>query len=74
MEEQYQSLFDYLKRPAGPDLGKAVAEHAKRLKVKPKSKEVSNPKYTGTVFMYPKSFLDGYFNPPLTNFNDDLPF
>jgi hypothetical protein len=67
MEEQYQSLFDYLKRPAGPDLGKAVAESAKQLKVRPKSKEVSNPKYTGTVLMYPKSFLDSYFRP-------DLPF
>jgi hypothetical protein len=67
MEEQYQSLFDYLKRPAGPDLGKAVAEHAKQLKVRPKSKDVSNSKYTGKVLMYPKSFLDGYFKP-------DLPF
>ena len=67
MEEQYQSLFDYLKRPAGPDLGKAVAESAKQLKVRPKSKEVSNPKYTGTVLMYPKSFLDSYFR-------SDLPF
>ena len=74
MEEQYQSLFDYLKRPAGPDLGKVVAENAKQLKVKPKSKDVSNSKYTGKVLMYPKSFLDGYFNTPLTNFNDDLPF
>ena len=67
MEEQYLSLFDYLNKPAGPDLGKAVAEHSKRLKVKPKFKEVSNPKYTGKVLMYPKSFLDGYFRP-------DLPF
>jgi len=74
MEEQYQSLFDYLKRPAGPDLGKAVAEHAKQLKVRPKSKEVSNSKYTGKVLMYPKSFLDGYFKPQPTDLDDDLPF
>jgi hypothetical protein len=67
MEEQYLSLFDYLRKPAGPDLGKAVAEHAKQLNIKPKSKDVSNPKYTGKVLMYPKSFLDGYFRP-------DLPF
>jgi hypothetical protein len=66
-EEQYLSLFDYLKKPAGPDLGKKVAEFAKQVKVKPKSKEVSNPKYTGTILMYPKSFLDLYFKP-------DLPF
>jgi hypothetical protein len=74
MEEQYLSLFDYLNKPAGPDLGKAVAEHSKRLKVKPKFKEVSNPKYTGKVLMYPKSFLDGYFKPQPTYVADDLPF
>jgi ribosomal protein L18 len=66
-EQQYQSLFDYLKRPAGPDLGKAVAEYAKKSKIKSITKEISNPKYTGKVLMYPKAFLDGYFRP-------DLPF
>jgi hypothetical protein len=65
MEEQYQSLFDYLKRPAGPDLGKAVSEHAKKSKIKSVTKVISNPKYTGKVLMYPKSFLDGYFRPNL---------
>jgi len=74
MEEQYLSLFDYLKRPAGSDLGKSVAEHAKKSKVKPTSKDVSNPKYTGKVLMYPKSFLDGYFKPQSTYVEDDLPF
>lgn len=67
MEEQYLSLFDYLKKPAGPDLGKAVAEHAKQHKIKLITKDISNPKYTGKVLMYPKSFLDGYFR-------SDLPF
>jgi hypothetical protein len=67
MEEQYLSLFEYLNKPAGPDLGKEVAEYAKTVKMKPKFKEVSNPKYTGVVLTYPKSFLDGYFRP-------DLPF
>ena len=67
MTEQYLSLFDYLKKPAGPDLGKAVFEHAKKVSIKPTTKEVSNPKYKGKVLMYPKSFLDGYFRP-------DLPF
>ena len=61
-EEQYLSLFDYLKKPAGSDLGKKVAEFAKQTKVKPKFKEVSNPRYTGTILMYPKSFLNEYFN------------
>jgi hypothetical protein len=67
MQEQYLSLYDYLNKPAGPDLGKAVAEHAKKSKIKSITKEISNPKYTGKILMYPKSFLDGYFRP-------DLPF
>jgi len=67
MQEQYLSLYDYLNKPAGPDLGKAVAEYAKKSKIKSVTKEISNPKYTGKVLMYPKSFLDGYFRP-------DLPF
>jgi len=66
-EEQYLSLFDYLKKPAGPDLGKKVAEFAKQAKVRSQTKEVSNPKYTGKILMYPKSFLDLYFK-------SDLPF
>ena len=65
--EKFISLYDYLGRPAGSDLGKAVAEYAKKSKIKSITKEISNPKYTGKVLMYPKAFLDGYFRP-------DLPF
>lgn len=67
MEEQYLSLFDYLRKPAGPDLGKAVALSAKAHGIETITKDVSNPKYTGKVLMYPKAFLDNYFRP-------DLPF
>ena len=55
------SLYDYLGHAAGGTLGKEVADAAARAKVGFETKEVSNPKYTGTIMMYPKYFLDEYF-------------
>ena len=55
------SLYDYLGRAAGPDLGKQVAIAAAKAGVKHKIREVSNPKYRGPIMLYPKSFLDLYF-------------
>jgi hypothetical protein len=71
MESEYLSLYDYLGRAAGGELGKAVADAASKAKVGFQTKEVSNPRYTGTVMMYPKFFLDEYFK---TDQTDDLPF
>ena len=65
------SLYDYLGKPAGKELGAAVHEYAKLSKIQMTMKEVSNPKYKGKVMMYPKSFLDQYFNVSQV---DDLPF
>ena len=59
------SLYEYLGRAAGSELGKAVAEAATRNKVHIDSHEVSNPKYTGKILKYPKSFLDIFFNKKL---------
>lgn len=59
------SLFDYLGQPAGQELGKAVAQSAAAQNIRIESKEISNKKYTGKVMMYPKSFLDSYFNTPI---------
>lgn len=59
------SLFDYLGQPAGQKLGKAVAQAATAQNIRIESREVSNKKYTGKVMMYPKSFLDSYFNTPI---------
>jgi len=64
MENEMMSLYDFLGRPAGGELGKQVAEAAAKAKVGFETKEVSNPKYTGKVMMYPKSFLEEYFSPP----------
>ena len=55
------SLYDYLGRAAGPDLGKQVASAAAKAGVKHEIREVSNPKYRGPIMLYPKSFLDLYF-------------
>ena len=74
------SLYDYLNRAAGSELGKKVAAEAGRLNIPIESKEISNPAYKGTILMYPKKFLDAYFNPPAPGprrpeaEEDDLPF
>lgn len=56
-----KSLYEYLGRAAGSELGKAVATAATKAKVKIDSHEVSNSKYTGTILKYPVSFLNEYF-------------
>ena len=55
------SLYDYLGRAAGPDLGKQVATAAAKAGVKSEIREVSNSKYTGPIMLYPRSFLELYF-------------
>ena len=55
------SLYDYLGRAAGPDLGKQVATAAAKAGVKSEIREVSNVKYTGPIMLYPRSFLNLYF-------------
>ena len=58
------SLYDYLNRAAGSALGKKVAAEAGKQGVLIETKEISNPSYEGKILMYPKQFLDNYFNPP----------
>lgn len=71
MEKTHYSLFEYLGKPGGKDLGKLVFEAAKRNNIKYTMKEISNPKYTGKIISYPKEFLDIYFE---TTQEDKLPF
>ena len=64
MEEQkpyMMSLYEYLGRAAGPELGKQVADTAVKLRETIQEQEVSNPKYTGKVKLYRREFLDEYF-------------
>mgnify|MGYP003649332111 CR=1 FL=1 len=60
-EETMLSLFDYLGKPAGSDLGKAVWRAARAAKIKPANREVSTKTYSGVILVYPKTFLDQYF-------------
>lgn len=56
------SLFDYLGTPAGTDLGKKVAAAAHQENVPMAARYVTTKTYKGKVMLYPKGFLDKYFN------------
>ena len=55
------SLYDYLGHAAGPELGQQVARAAAIANIKHEIREVSNTKYSGSIMLYPKSFLDNFF-------------
>ena len=65
------SLFDYLGRPAGSELGQRVAAAASRNKVKYETRHVSTKTYTGDVMLYPKNFLDNFFGGVNEGTNDN---
>ena len=69
--EEMISLYDYLGKPAGKELGANVYTAASNKKVPCTIREISNPKYKGKVMLYPKWFLDDYFKVSQV---DDLPF
>lgn len=67
---EYQSLYEFRGHAAGKmGDGKRVYKEAKRRGVEVRSQEVDNPKYKGLVMIYPKSFLNKYFNKPGWEFN-----
>ena len=70
---EYLSLYDYLGRAAGEKLGAEVASSAKSQGIEIKTRQISNPKFEGTVFLYPKDFLEFYFRKPDSNQMEDLP-
>ena len=55
------SLYDYLGRAAGPDLGKQVAIAASKAGIKSEIREVSHVGYKGPIMLYPRQFLDNFF-------------
>jgi len=55
------SLYDYLGHAAGPRLGQQVAKAAAANSIKFETRQVSNPKWKGSIMLYPKSFLDQFF-------------
>ena len=60
---QYVSLYEFLGRPAGMELGEKVFRKSKEQDIVVYTRKVSNPKYKGTVALYPRNFLEIYFKP-----------
>ena len=77
---EYLSLYDYLGKAAGEKLGKEVKQEADKQGILSQTREVSNPKYTGKVMLYPEGFLKEYFQAKQDDVistwddDDDLPF
>jgi hypothetical protein len=69
----YLSLYDYLKKAAGEELGLEVAAEARKQGIKTQTRQISNPKFTGEVLLYPKDFLEFYFREPDPLSLEDLP-
>ncbi len=69
---EYASLYEYLGRRAGMDLGQQVFKAAKEKRIRCKTQEVNQGGYSGKVMVYPISFLQEYFTQPTTN-NDNYP-
>ena len=65
------SLFDYLGRPAGSELGQRVAAAAMENFVKMETRHVSTKNYTGDIMLYPKTFLDQFFSGVNEGTNDN---
>jgi len=55
------SLYDYLGRAAGKELGGKVFRTAMALRETVEERPISNPAYTGNVHLYRREFLDEYF-------------
>ena len=68
---QMMSLYEYLGKAAGAELGKEVAQYAMALRAKIDKREVNTSSYKGDVLLYERQFLDQYFGFPK---DDNLPF
>jgi hypothetical protein len=64
MQTNMLSLYDYLGRAAGKNLGLEVAVYARQQNTKIETRQISNPVYTGTVNLYTEDFLLSFFNNP----------
>lgn len=86
--ENYLSLFDYLGRAAGSELGLEVEEAASKQNIVIRTRQVTTKNYSGKINLYPKEFLVSYFSEPVSNtdilynepdnlpkdYSDELPF
>jgi hypothetical protein len=67
-EQEFISLYDYLGKAAGPELGREVNSYAQSTNQPVRTREVSNLKYKGKVMLYTREFLDDCFK------KEKLPF
>jgi hypothetical protein len=67
--ENFKSLYDYLGRAAGKELGEQVNKAARAARIPVMTKQVSNPAYKGKIMMYPENWLIGYFSTGQSNFD-----
>lgn len=72
--ERFLSLFDYLGKAAGPELGKQVEAAARASRIPVQYKQISNTVYTGKINMYPENWLIGYFSTGQSNYNEKKEF
>ena len=63
----YMSLYDYLGKAAGQELGASVNRTAVEKKIEFKQRHISNPAYHGNVHLYPVEFLNDYFKGEVSN-------
>lgn len=70
---EYLSLYDFLGKAAGEKLGFEVKQEANKQEILTQNREITNSKFTGTVLLYPKEFLEFYFREPDSIRVDDLP-
>lgn len=59
--DKMMSLYEFLGKAAGTELGKKVYLASLEGGWKHDTRKVSNPKYTGHVMLYPEQFLKKYF-------------
>ena len=60
-QHQYLSLYEFLGKAAGKELGAKVNLKSKELDIIVHYKKISNKEYTGLISLYPKYFLEQYF-------------
>ena len=60
-QEKYISLFDFLGKAAGNELGKQVHDYSKIKNIKPQIREVNTKTYKGKVMLYPENFIQEFF-------------
>ena len=74
MEIEMLSLYDYLGKAAGMELGDKVFKASVAMNIKPESRDVETKTYCGKVMLYPKNFLDLYFQNSKQVNTETLPF